>query len=529
MQTWEEMVKTALLGTERQAPPLQSGDTLLQPLLSQFNAEDRERALLGVAGALTLARRAGYLPAPVTELQATTAEATDLPICREEAANDLPALMDGEYESLLSEWLELVAAQGQRVPERWLPALLDKGARNKELRSHISPVLGNRGRWLATQNPAWQYGLQRTLFEADGTEIPADLTDAVWETGFKEERISYLAALRRTDPAQARAKLAAVWAQEGYEERAAFLKTFEAGLTMDDEPFLEAALDDKRKEVRTVAQELLKTLPESRFCQRMIDRARPLLSLTGNKLLGNKIEVTLPDAHDKAMARDGIEQKPPAYPKIGERAFWFSQILAATPLSFWTTHLDRTPEQLIKMAAAHKEWRDTLLNGWTHALECPAGRQEWAEPLLHYWLEPKSSNTPQLTFAVDWGGYLSKACLEKILLANFDLNANYHYGAQFPILLQQCGPIWGDALAKTALDALRRFTPKSNQDAYKLTYFLNQYGSFLPEAMYSDMHDIWRSIVEKLDENNREYHQRPLEQHIAWTAFRREMRKHITG
>lgn len=526
MQTWEEMVKTALLGTERQAPPLQSGDALFQPLLSQFNAEDQERALLGTAGALTLARRAGYQPALRTELQATSAEASDLPVCRDEAANDLPMLTDGQYESLLPEWLELIAAQGQRVPERWLPALLDKGARNKELRRHISPVLGNRGRWLATQNPAWQYGLQRTLFEADGTEIPADLTDATWETGYKEERISYLALLRRTDPAQARAKLEAVWAQEGYEERAAFLNTFGTGLSMDDEPFLEAALDDKRKEVRTVAQELLKTMPESRLCKRMIDRARPLLSLSGNRLLGNKIEVTLPDAHDKAMARDGIEQKPPAYPKIGERAFWFSQILAATPLSFWVTHLDRTPEQLIKMAAAHKEWRDTLLNGWTQALQCPAGRAEWAEPLLRYWLQPKS---PQLTFSIDWGSYLPKARLEEILATNFDMDSAYNYGGQVRVLLQQCGPVWGEALAKTILNALRHYNPKPDQISYQLMNLLGQFGGFLPEEMHSDLHDIWGKIVEKVNDTQKPYFLQPLEQHIAWTTFRREMRQHITG
>jgi hypothetical protein len=524
MQTWEEMVKTALLGTERQASPLQSGDALLQSVLTQLNAEDRERALLGAAGAATLVRRAGYMPAPLGGLETTTAETDDTPLCRNEAVNDLPMVLDGQYQNLLPEWLSLVAGQGQRVPERWLPALLDKGTRDKDLRPPVASVLGNRGRWLATQNPAWQYGLQRTLAEGEEEALP----EAIWETGYKEERISYIAALRRRDPALARTKIKAVWAQEGYEERAAFLREFSTNLSMDDEPFLEAALDDKRKEVRSVAQEFLRRLPESRLCQRMIERARPLLSLSGNKLLGNKIEVNLPEAHDKTMARDGIDAKPPAYPKIGERAFWMQEIIAATPLTFWTTHLDRPAEQLVKMATANKDWRDGLINNWTRALECPVGRAEWSEALLHYWLAPKAPHYPH---SIPWPDYLQKDRLEDLLIDAFTVEAINSYHGPVRTLLGQVGPIWGNKLAKAVFAGISSFKGKSDNNITQLIYFLQQTGEHFPEAMRSDLHTLWRSMLEKLDDTNysKQYGLRSLDEQVARMTFYREMRKHITG
>ena len=135
MQTWTNLTKTALLGTERQKPPLtEVGDDALQSLLSQIDGDDRERALLAAAAALTIARRAGYLPTVAGEPNNEPIAGGDLPLCRREAVRDLPSLLNGEYEALLPEWLSLVTRRGQRVWDRCLPDLLDKGARSAENR-----------------------------------------------------------------------------------------------------------------------------------------------------------------------------------------------------------------------------------------------------------------------------------------------------------------------------------------------------------------------------------------------------------
>ena len=99
------------------------------------------------------------------------------------------------------------------------------------------------------------------------------------------------------------------------------------GLSMDDEPFLESALDDKHAEVRRAAAELLSRLAESRLCQRMIARVGPLVQFSEHK--GKlQIDMTLPDQYTKDMARDGVEKKVQG---MGERNGWLYQMIADRP------------------------------------------------------------------------------------------------------------------------------------------------------------------------------------------------------
>src|SRR5262249_24550712 len=141
-----------------------------------------------------------------------------------------------------------------------------------------------------------------------------------WEIGDRAARLTLLHEARKTVPDLARELLAATWAGEKADDRATFLGTFEAGLSMADEPFLEGVLDDRSKEVRRAAAPLLTRLPDSRLAGRMFERVRPLLTWVGGtkpRMLGlrqgqpARIEMTLPAACDKAMIRDGVEPKPP--------------------------------------------------------------------------------------------------------------------------------------------------------------------------------------------------------------------------
>src|SRR5262249_42032067 len=156
----------------------------------------------------------------------------------------------------------------------------------------ILPVLGARGRWLAAQNPNWNY-------------TAVDFDEALWGTGVRDQRLALLANLRRRDAARARDLLTATWEQESPKDRAHFLAALENGLSLEDEAFLESCLDDRRKEVRRAAADLLGRLPESALCQRMLERGRPLLTFKLNRLKRKVIEVTLPESCDKTMQRDG--------------------------------------------------------------------------------------------------------------------------------------------------------------------------------------------------------------------------------
>ena len=168
-----------------------------------------------------------------------------------------------------------------------------------DLADALRTILGVRGRWLAAKNPKW-----RKYAGVHESAEPA----SVWETGTLHERLAALVSLRGTDPGRARELVASTFAADSADQRAKFVGEFARGLSMEDEPFLEAALDDRSKEVRRQAAELLRSLPESRLCLRMIERARACAA--AGKAARSSSSRRPPAT--RRLIRDGVEPKPAA-------------------------------------------------------------------------------------------------------------------------------------------------------------------------------------------------------------------------
>ncbi|HEU4558410.1 MAG TPA: DUF5691 domain-containing protein [Longimicrobium sp.] len=375
-QAWENLVRAAMLGTERQPPEhAATGDPALDGTLAALVDRPAEARVLGTAALLDAWRRAGQRPtriaAPLPPPAPDQAERMAPPV----AARVLRQILADGSAPLLVEWLALAGARGLALPHELLPAVLDLGARQAAAREAIAGALGARGRWLAARNPAWGY--------AGGV---ADDLSAGWETGTAEERLRILRHQRATDPAGGLALLRTTWATEAPRDRAAFVEALAAGLSMDDEPFLESLLDDKRKEVRTTAARLLATLPQSRLVARMVERLAPLLHVAKPegviaRLRGGpvRIAIDLPAACDKGMQRDGIEAKPPA--GTGERTWWLRQMVTSIPPSVWTARWEMDAAALLAAARAAGDEGAVLVRGWRDATVATHDAQ-WAEALL---------------------------------------------------------------------------------------------------------------------------------------------------
>jgi Family of unknown function (DUF5691) len=363
---WQEILKIAIVGTARTALSLSARDDALGDVLSTLDANARESSLLSAAAAVALYERAGQLPAEEHQALPVPAETNDLPCCNARAAQHLSLMLSGEYKDVLPEWLAAMATAGKRVPEESLPALLALGKTNEALQEAIGKVIGKRGIWLAQQNPDWDY-------------VVASVDESHWHTGTRNERLALLQQLRATDPTRAREFVAATWNEEKPEDRAAFIAAFITGLSLADEPFLEAALDDRRKEVRKAAADLLARLPSSALVRRMIARVTPLVTYK-RKLLGKgELVVVLPQQCDKTMQRDGIEPKPP-HSSMGEKGWWLEQLIRNIPPEYWLATLNQDPAELCKAARA-SEWQSILLGGWKTAVERD-GNLRWIEALL---------------------------------------------------------------------------------------------------------------------------------------------------
>ena len=347
--TWDDVVATALVGTDRRP------------------GEDAT-ALLDVAAVFAVARRAGAPPVP--DLPSPPGVPADpVPPAGPAAAERLSLLLDngltfdpGTRAELVGEWLASAVERGIRVPGEQLPVLFEAARRERELRDLVLAAGGARAGWLAAQRADWRFLTGR----------PADAASPdAWELGGIGQRVRYLVAARQADPAAARDLLVIGWADEIPEDRAALLRALRPGLSTADEEFLEACLDDRRKEVRDVALDLLAVLPGSAYLARMTERAERCLWRPGQHRV---LAVAPPEECDRAMRRDGIAPKAPA--GVGEKAWWLEEILARTPLSTWGDD----PAGFLALPVADG-WGDVVLRGLARA----AATQDdpaWAGPLI---------------------------------------------------------------------------------------------------------------------------------------------------
>ncbi|MCK1795523.1 DUF5691 domain-containing protein [Streptomyces sp. XM4193] len=410
---WEELVTAALLGEERRPPPGGSA-----------------AALLDLAAVSTVRQRAGLRPAqagprpepaphdPRSKLPPAAARRLGQFLSRSSRGGYRAASGAGSHGAtrqspdlgeLLPEWLAIANSRGFGAPSALLPQLLDAARARTDLRSEVLTFAGPRAPWLAGLNPDWRFALRGGALPRDPRAMPdgPEPTDEVacpepavdeqsvrqlWEEGLFAERVSLLTAVRRRDPAAGRELLLTTWSTERAEDRLMFLDSLRRGLSTADEPFLDRALGDRSKNVRTTAAELLATLPESALARRMWERASGCVGLgpaDGAAAEGAvdgvadgssaRLAVEPPRECDAAMVRDGVVATPPK--GRGKRSWWLVQTVESAPLSRWTAHLGgRSPAEILALPVADG-WRDELHAAWAWA----AVRQRdtaWAEALL---------------------------------------------------------------------------------------------------------------------------------------------------
>ncbi|MFD6150939.1 DUF5691 domain-containing protein [Streptomyces sp. NPDC060243] len=376
---WEDLVTTALLGTDRR--PFTGADGAHGP-----------GALLDEAALRTVRRRAGLLPAAAAPLPAAVAAEARPPL-PEAARRRLGQLLGArgdqrgsapDLTELLPQWLERANAHGYAPPPEHLPALLDAARGRTDLRPAVLAFAGVRGRWLAEQNREWSF-VRRTIVAPPAheaaTSAPED-DERLWDEGLFAERVALLARVRESEPERARALLGPTWAKERAEDRLLFLDCLRPGLSEADEPFLEAALDDRSRNVRALAAELLSSLTGSALAARMAERARACVGPDGAEATAAEagaIAVEAPRACDAALEHDGVVAKPPA--GRGERAWWFGQVVEAAPLAVWPEHFGgASPAQLVARPVA-EGWREELHAAWCRAA-VRQGDAEWSRALL---------------------------------------------------------------------------------------------------------------------------------------------------
>lgn len=231
---------------------------------------------------------------------------------------------------LVTDGLRMLADNGRRLPIGSVVPVLELATGRRELRPLVVPVLGERGAWLARQNPVWRF---------DELLLPAVDDDRPWTEGSTAERVAWLTAVRAADPDRSRELLVAALPHEPAEVRLRLLETLGEGLGPADEALLEQALDDRGRSVRELAQRLLPRLSGSAYLARMRERVRH--RVRRGRPGGWRIdlaELTAADERDGLIAVKG--ERPP-----GERAM--ATLVGAIPIADWPELVGRSAIELV--------------------------------------------------------------------------------------------------------------------------------------------------------------------------------------
>lgn len=467
---WTELKKAALIGTETIPPPAATAEGALGEVLAATEGTPEQRLWSAIAAA-GLWQEAGALPPPADgRLEADEAPAETRPILPTRILNEYYWQAGGyadEKAATLKMILSAAAERGYALPTKGLPGLLEEARKRQELRPLLAAVLPEEGRWLARQNPAWAPILAQA--NAQG------LQPEVWESGKKQERLDYLKALRAKAPAEGRSLLEKAWASEPGNLRRDLLEAFLEGLSPEDEPFLETALDDKSKAVRHLAAFLLARLPDSEFARRMAQRAEAWMRVL-EKDGGPSLEFEIPDKLDKAARRDGLEPDMRDFQFFQGKTAMVAVAVGATPLQFWEEAGILTPgDYLGPLEGTH--FREGVLAGLVRAAGLQANLA-WARALI-------AMEAPQEFNRVFFGFFqVLPSELRDDLLAQMLASGNEGGLA----MLGTLEPPWSEGLTRAAASTIGSMCNKEGRDKKDMSPFfsanaLSMHGhpSFFPE------------------------------------------------
>ena len=335
MQIWDNIIQTAMLGTDKKQLAATSVTEDLSDIFTAISsnpANDKEAQFLQMTAAVFNYRQSGAKPLQDETVTIEKAAAETLPYCSTKAQQLLSQIFDEDSNSLLKIWLELCAAKQHIVPPVLLPVLLGKALASKAIRSRAISCGGNRALWLKQFNKAWDFS----------APVTAD-TEDLWDSGTTEQRCRVLIQKRNTEPAIALEWLQQTWPKENANTKAELLKNLAENLSQTDLPWLETLTADKSQKVKDVARDLLKSLPGSSVVtlyQQVLQQAIVL-----NKADKN-IEIRLPENVDETIFKTGIE-KLSSQKRFTDERYIIYQLLSFTPLSFMEQHLDADPKTII--------------------------------------------------------------------------------------------------------------------------------------------------------------------------------------
>jgi hypothetical protein len=436
MNIWEQLVKTALLGTEKGSLSEETQRKLLEKGIG-LNVSPEQQLLEGLTYVHQLKRAAQKLSSYDGDL--TEQAQADQNYCSPKSMRILAEILEGPYEKALKEFVWYARKSDKTLTPEVLPELFYRSVSDKLVWEFIQPLIGNRGEWLLSLNPDWQ-----VLSHNKAVDF--------WQHASQQERLAILRFLRATDPVQAIAVLESTWAKDSHTDRKAFLEVLERNLSKSDESFLEKSLKDSRKEIREKASELLLKIQDSAYCKRMIKRAQEWIALTKD----GGIEVEIPENPDDQTRVDCLIPKRQTGTEWRAKSLWVKYLLLLPP-DTWEQQFGKSPKDCFQVFYQTYRWRHVLMGALLRATMMHKD-EKWMQAILEFWKENESEQY--------WNNHLGKQFIESLPNSIFNNFVIEHMG-RGPNLIADDGLVshmlcqgvqfWSDQLTLPLMSRFQRW------------------------------------------------------------------------
>ncbi|MBI1227320.1 MAG: hypothetical protein GC192_18960 [Bacteroidetes bacterium] len=496
---WKDLVKNALLGVENSNFKPETISKLEQ--MGVKTSTEAPRLLADGVAMIAQFRKAGFaLKHFEGELPIPSAAQHFNP----KNAHLLHLILSGQHAPVLPEYLFLLKKYGKKLPNVELPTLMSL-ADLQQFWPEIAPLLDDSGYWLLQQHPEWSNWLHE----------PSQFN---WQTAGKSERLAQLQFWRRQSPSFALELLTSSWETESPADKAVFLPCLEIGLSLADEPLLERALDDRRKEVRQAAAIILAKLPGGKLVERMANRAKALFEYKNDKL-----KIVNLDEPDLSAQRDGILQIHPGW-QGGAKAGYLGQIISLVPLSNWVDFFNKTPAEILNLFS-QTDWSEVLLQA---AVQSAAFHKsaEWATAIFDLWQRNQNLQVWESTSVNHLAKLIGHDAVNSLALKFMKETASLPNEAS-PVfrLMKNSEAKWNDELSLLIVNRFRMEIVKDYRQFWQLQYlnsYLQMLGLRCNPALFDQLQTGWSN-----DSVQWRMWEKPVEDMLARVLFRREMELEI--
>lgn len=339
MTIWNELIKNALLGTEKL--PLQEAilPDSIRNILDKTDKQDPEGLLLKAASLTWTYTQAGQSPMQfvLPDIAPSPDETQDF--LSNDAISVLKKLITAEHFNpyLFELFLDKCIENQWVLPENTLVSVLNIS--NKSLQSKIRKVLGKRGEWLTQFNETWQWS------------APQNNDFLIWQEGKPTERKEAFARLRKQQPNEALELLVTSWEQESAKDRKDFVNLLAINLSNADEGFLNTAseaLTQSKSSQKPVTIEILQAINllrlkihKSSFGMQVFEQISSYIRQKKGLLgFGTSLKLDLPQNEDTFWNGSMLNlsfgfDKLSSIKGVSDAEYWFSEFVRQLHPHYW--------------------------------------------------------------------------------------------------------------------------------------------------------------------------------------------------